>query len=114
MTRGERSLSKVHYKGKFDDYIVFVGDVQAYKKWLDNKSIPLASFVSPFTVFLTHTQGAQGPYDTAPKGTLASEFGTEDSDESIKKILMEGTIQTVNVPGRQGATNDSMSPMKAH
>jgi hypothetical protein len=54
MTRGEGSLSKVHYKGKFDDYIVFVGDVDAYQKWLNDKSIPLAQIVSPFTVFLTH------------------------------------------------------------
>jgi ribosome maturation protein Sdo1 len=42
-----------------------------------------------------YRQGAQGPYDAASKGILASEFGTEDSDEAIKKILMEGTIQTV-------------------
>ncbi|KAH8652819.1 ribosome maturation protein [Ilyonectria robusta] len=114
MTRGEGSQSKVHHKGKLDDYIVFVDDVETYKKWQNDKSIPLPHFISPFTVFLTHKQGAQGPYDAAPKGTLASEFGTEDSDESIKQILMEGTIQTVEMPGRQGSTNDSMSSMKAH
>lgn len=54
MTRGEGSLSKVHCKGKFDDYIVFVSDVEAYKTWLNDKSVPLARFVSPFSVFVTH------------------------------------------------------------
>lgn len=54
MTRGEVSLSKVHYKGKFDDYILFVSDVEAYKKWLNDKSVPLARFVSPLAVFVTH------------------------------------------------------------
>lgn len=47
MTRGEGSLSKVHCKDKFDDYIVFVGDVEAYKMWLNDKSVALARFVSP-------------------------------------------------------------------
>ena len=46
---------------------------------------------------MLYRQGAQGTYDAAPKGTLASEFGTEDADEAIKKILMEGSIQTVEV-----------------
>ncbi|EFY98001.1 SDO1-like protein C21C3.19 [Metarhizium anisopliae] len=95
MTRGEGSQSKVHYKGKLDDYIIFVDDVGTYKKWMNHNSIPLVHFVSPLVVFQTHKQGAQGPYDTASKGILASEFGTEDFDEAIKKILMEGTIQTV-------------------
>lgn len=114
MTRGEGSQTKVHHKGKLDDYVVFIDDVTAYKKWLTDKSIPLAHFISPFTVFLTHRQGAQGPYDSAPRVTLASEFGTEDTEEAIKNILVEGTVQTVEMSGRQGATNDSMSPMKSH
>ncbi|KAK9437141.1 RNA-binding protein [Metarhizium brunneum] len=94
MTRGEGLQCKVHYKGKPDDYIIFVDDFGTYKKWMSHKSIPLVHFVSPLAVFQTHRQGAQGPYDIASKGILASEFGTEDSDEVIKTILMEGTIQT--------------------
>jgi hypothetical protein len=54
MTWREGSLSKVHYKGKFDDYIVVVGNVEAYKMWLNDKSVALARFVSPFGVFVTH------------------------------------------------------------
>ncbi|KAG5944180.1 hypothetical protein E4U53_006920, partial [Claviceps sorghi] len=58
-------------------------------------------------------QGTQGTYDAAPKNILAAEFDTEDVDEVIKKILKEGTMQTMEMPGRQGFTNDSMSSMKA-
>lgn len=54
MTRGGGSQSKVHLKGKLDDYVVFVDDIEAYKEWLNDKSVPLARFVSPLTVFLTH------------------------------------------------------------
>lgn len=54
MTRGESHQSKVHYKGKQDDFLVFVDDVETYKKWLNDSSIPLAHFVSTFKVYLTH------------------------------------------------------------
>ena len=54
MTKGESTQSKVHYKGNNDDFIVFVDDVEAYKKWLGDSSVPLAHFVSSFKVFVTH------------------------------------------------------------
>ncbi|KAK2593121.1 hypothetical protein QQS21_009170 [Conoideocrella luteorostrata] len=113
MTRGETTQSKVHLKGRNDDFLVFVDDVEQYQKWLKgDTSIPLAQFVSSFKIFLTHKQGTQGTYDTAPKATLAAEFDTEDENEVIKKILERGTMQTMEMPGRQGVTNDSMSSMK--
>jgi ribosome maturation protein Sdo1 len=112
MTRGEVTQSKVHYKGKNDDFVVFVDDVEVYKKWQEDKSVPMAHFVSAFKIFVTHKQGAQGQMDTAPKSLLSSEFDTENDEEVIKKILESGSIQTVEMPGRQGATNDSMSSMK--
>ncbi|KAL6411060.1 Ribosome maturation protein SBDS [Ilyonectria robusta] len=66
MTRGEGSQSKVHHKGKLDDYIVFVDDVETYKKWQNDKSIPLPHFISPFTVFLTHKDPSFAPVRYAP------------------------------------------------
>jgi hypothetical protein len=54
MTRGEATQSKIHYKGKQDDFLVFVDDVDTYKKWLNDKSTPLAHFISAFQVFVTH------------------------------------------------------------
>ncbi|KAF5125981.1 SDO1-like protein C21C3.19 [Metarhizium anisopliae] len=133
MTRGESTQTKIHYKGDDDDFLVFVEDVDQYKQWLKgDTSIPLAQFVSSFKIFLTHRpprspsveeppadrpfcrQGAQGTYDAAPKNVLYSEFGTDDDDEVIKKILKGGSMQTMEMPGRQGVTNESMSSMKTH
>lgn len=54
MTRGETTQTKVHYKGKDEDFVVFLDDVQSYKKWQDDKSVPLAQVVSAFKIFVTH------------------------------------------------------------
>jgi hypothetical protein len=120
MTRGGSQQSKVHYKGKTDDFLVFVDDVDAYKKWLTDSSVPQAQFMSSFKIFVTHKQGAQGSYDTASKASLSSEFAPDDKpmkdseveEHALKKILREGNMQTIDMPERQGATNDSMSSMR--
>jgi hypothetical protein len=54
MARGETTQAKVHFKGKEDDFLVFVDDVDQYKKWLSDRSVPLAQFVSTFKIFVTH------------------------------------------------------------
>lgn len=54
MTRGEGTQSKVHFKGKNDDFIIFVDDVEAYNKWKSDSSVSLAQFISSFKIFLTH------------------------------------------------------------
>ncbi|KAL7942403.1 ribosome maturation protein [Trichoderma barbatum] len=112
MTRGESTQSKVHYKGKQEDFIVFVDDVDTYRKWQNDKSVPLTQFISTFQVFLTHRQGAQGTYDTASKTAMAAEFDSDNSDDAIQRILQGGSLQTMEMPGRQGVTNESMSSMR--
>jgi len=54
MTKGEASQIKVHFKGRDEDFIVFIDDVDTYKKWKGDKSIPLAHFVASFKIFVTH------------------------------------------------------------
>jgi len=54
MTRGEAQQIKCHYKGKDDDFLVFLDDVDTYKKWKQDKSVPLAHFISAFKIFVTH------------------------------------------------------------
>jgi hypothetical protein len=54
MVRGEGTQTKVHYKGKEDDYIVFVESAEAFRKWKGDKSIPLAQVVNSFKIFITH------------------------------------------------------------
>lgn len=54
MARGGTTQSKIHFKGKSDDFLVFVDDIEAYKRWLNDKSVPLVEVVSAFQVFVTH------------------------------------------------------------
>ncbi|KAI1128385.1 shwachman-Bodian-diamond syndrome protein [Nemania abortiva] len=107
MTKGEATQIKIHYKGKADDFIVFVDDNETYKKWLNDKSIPMAHFVSTFKVFVTGKQGTQGQLHDAAKLTLATEFNTENEDDVIKLILEKGNVQETQFPGRGGPKNDA-------
>lgn len=52
--KGAATQVKIHYKGSDDDYLVFVDDLETYKKWQGDKSVPLAHFVSAFKIFVTH------------------------------------------------------------
>jgi hypothetical protein len=54
MPRGNDQQVKVHYKGKEDDYIVFVDSMTALEEWKKDSSVPLAQVVSGFKVFVTH------------------------------------------------------------
>lgn len=54
MTRGNAPQTKVHYRGKNDDFVVMVESAQAVKDWKGDKSVPLAQVVSGFKVFVTH------------------------------------------------------------
>ncbi|KAI8945197.1 shwachman-Bodian-diamond syndrome protein [Xylaria longipes] len=109
MTKGEATQIKIHHKGKDEDFIIFVDDNETYQKWLADKSIPMAHFVSTFKVFVTGKQGNQGQLQDASKLTLAAEFNTEDEDEAIKQILQKGNVQETQFPGRNGPKNDAQT-----
>jgi len=114
MTRGESKQNKVHYKGAEDDWIVFVDDVETYKKWKTDKSVALAHFVSSFKVFVTHSQGVQGTLDSASNSAMDNEFKTHAEEDVIKKILEKGQLQEVEMSERQGSKNDSQGARVAH
>ncbi|OTB06665.1 hypothetical protein M426DRAFT_318721 [Hypoxylon sp. CI-4A] len=107
MTKGEATQVKVHYKGKEDDFIIFVDDFETYKKWKDDRSTPMAHFISTFKIFVTHKHGTQGQLDGASKSTLENEFGSSNEDDVIKKILENGSIQDAEFPAHQGPKNDA-------
>ncbi|KAI0125897.1 shwachman-Bodian-diamond syndrome protein [Xylariales sp. AK1849] len=109
MVKGEATQTKVHYKGKEDDFIIFVDDVETMKKWRDDKSVPMAHFISAFKIFVTHKQGNQGQYDGASQSTLDNEFGTHVDEEVIKQILEKGNVQESEFPDRQGPKNDAQT-----
>ena len=54
MTRGNTAQTKVLFKGKDEDFIIFVDNAAAVKKWKGDRSIPLAQVVSGFKIFVTH------------------------------------------------------------
>lgn len=55
MVKGEATQTKCHYKSPDgEDFIVFIDDVEAMKKWKDDSSIPMAHFISTFKIFVTH------------------------------------------------------------
>ena len=54
MPRGNTAQTKVYYKGKDEDFVIFVDSAQAVKNWKGDRSIPLAQVVSGFKIFITH------------------------------------------------------------
>jgi len=114
MPRGNVEVTKVFYKGNTDDFIVFVDSAEDLKSWKADQSIPLAQVVNSFKIMLTHKHGAQGQLDGASKASLENEFGTSNEDEVIKKILMDGQVQSVTNPERGGDRNDTIGSRQAH
>ncbi|KAL2042072.1 hypothetical protein N7G274_005260 [Stereocaulon virgatum] len=114
MTRGNAPQSKVHYRGKEDDFVIYIEDIESVQKWKGDRSIPLAQVVSGFKIYVTHKHGAQNAYDGASKATLENEFGTSNEDECIIKILEKGDLQETESHERQGPKNDSMGARVAH
>jgi len=47
-------MTRVHYKGRNDDYFVFLDSAEDFRKWLKDPSIPLAQVVRSFQIFCTH------------------------------------------------------------
>jgi ribosome maturation protein Sdo1 len=54
MTRGNDAVTKVYYKGNSDDFVIFVDDVSAARRWKNDRSIPLTEVLSGWKVFVTH------------------------------------------------------------
>ncbi|TLD24927.1 hypothetical protein PspLS_05435 [Pyricularia sp. CBS 133598] len=114
MTKGEAVTTKIHFKGKQDDFVIFVDDVNEFKKWQGDKSVPMANFISSFKIFVTQAHGATGRLDAASQQMLDTEFGTHVDEDVIKQILEKGDLKESKFPERQGPKNDSMGPMSAH
>lgn len=93
-----------------------VKDLEAFRK--EPNTTALATVVSLFKVFTARTRGSQSMEEEASGGQLASEFGTEDREEVIKKILLSGDNQGPHyevVPAdRFSSTNDSNGTRGTH
>jgi len=107
MTRGASTACKVFYKGKSEDFIVYVDDLEILQKWKNDRSIALSDVLNGWKILVSHSHGAQGILDTASKAALENEFGTKNEDEVMIKILEGGEYQPESTSGRVGSTNDS-------
>ncbi|KAJ5296113.1 hypothetical protein PENANT_c021G00732 [Penicillium antarcticum] len=114
MARGNETASKIFYKGKSEDFIVFVDDLEILQKWKNDRSIALVDVLNGWKIFVTHSHGAQGVLDTASKNMLQNEFGTDNEDVCMVKILEGGEYQASSAREREGGKNDSKGPMIGH
>lgn len=137
MARGNDTASKVFYKGKSEDFVVFVDDVEILKKWRNDRSIPLSDVVNGWKIFVTHryvssypfgqslasledsnltfnSHGAQGIMDGASKATLEDEFGSHKEEDCMTKILEGGEHQAVTVSHPQTESLNSIRPHTNH
>jgi hypothetical protein len=55
MPRANDTTSKVFYKGKSEDFVVFVDDLEILKKWKEDRSIALADVLNGWKIFITHS-----------------------------------------------------------
>lgn len=54
MTRANESTSKIFYKGRSEDFIVFVDDLEILQKWKGDRSVPLTDVLNGWKIFVTH------------------------------------------------------------
>ncbi|KAL4778325.1 ribosome maturation protein [Aspergillus varians] len=127
--RANETSTKIFYKGKSDDFIVFVEDPEILKSWKNDSTIPLADVVNGWKIFVTHKyvpprpsltslavvggHGSQGVLDGASKASLDNEFGTHNDEECVRKILEGGDVQGYNQRERGGDTNVQNGPRGA-
>ncbi|RMJ27049.1 hypothetical protein PHISP_02058 [Aspergillus sp. HF37] len=102
MPRSNTPVSKIFYKGRVDDFIVFVDDLTILNDWRRDRSIPLSRVLNGWKIFVTHSHGSQGVLDGASKASLDNEFGTAKDDECMVKILEMGEYQTYTPREQQG------------
>ncbi len=102
------SPHKLFYKGKENDFVLFIDDPELlakYKKEIDAKgssTVPIIDLVSIFKVFVNRQKGVDGILDEASKLDLLNDFGTSNIDLVIKIILDKGDDKS-----RSGAIGDT-------
>lgn len=106
---------KLFYKGKENDFVLFIDDVELlakYKKETDtngSSTVPIIDVVSIFKVFVNRQRGVDGILDEASKLDLLNDFGTSNIDQVIKIILDKGDDKsgTHAIGDRTASKNDA-------
>lgn len=62
--RGENASSKIFYKGKSDDFIIFIEDVDTLRKWKTDSTVPLSDVINGWKIFVTHKYASPTYFST--------------------------------------------------
>jgi hypothetical protein len=54
MTPGNARQSKVYYKGRTEDFVIFVADITAVQNWKKNHTLPLSQVMDGWKIFTSH------------------------------------------------------------
>jgi hypothetical protein len=54
MTRGNTKQCKVFYKGRNEDFVIFVEDIAVVQNWKKDRSTPLAQVMDGWKIFTSH------------------------------------------------------------
>ncbi len=73
-----------------------------YKKWKEDKSIPLVQVVQSFDIFEIESGGNEGLLRRPSKQVLESTFNTKRNDDVIMQILTEGKLHHTHSHGSDG------------
>ncbi|OLL25870.1 SDO1-like protein [Neolecta irregularis DAH-3] len=110
--------SGAHTKVVYKNFIVFVQSEEIVKKWKDaehkkmkatlegdksvGNSVALVDVLDGWKIFTTHSQGPQGVLGTPAHSELENELGVKKEDDAIRKILLEGSIQSTKSAEKLG------------
>ncbi|KIW08934.1 uncharacterized protein PV09_00850 [Verruconis gallopava] len=108
--RADGQITKVHYKGADEDFVVILESAEALKRWKQDKTVPLVDVVNSFDIFVTDKHGNQGVLSRASKQQLENEFGTKNADDAVVAVLEKGTVQETRSHERQGGRNEMNGP----
>jgi hypothetical protein len=53
MARGEAKQTRVYFKGKENEFVVFVENPEAAEQWKADQTTPLVQVVKAFTIYVT-------------------------------------------------------------
>ncbi|KAK5936513.1 hypothetical protein PMZ80_011260 [Knufia obscura] len=99
MARGEAPQTRIYFKGKDDEFVIFVNNAEAAERWNSDKSTPLVRVVKTFQIFKTREHGSQGGLLIASNADLRDEFESDDIDKIIEIILEKGILKNAKVCG---------------
>lgn len=93
--RANEPTNKIFYKGRSDDFIVFVEDAATLKNWKNDSSIPLSDVINGWKIFVTHK------YVSSTPPLHAAHCRTRKKQKENRTILTEMQTRLPRSPRRR-------------